>query len=98
MAKNWIEIKALFREPPADWSPYADAFARFGCPGSIQTDEPPALSAYLADLPGANQRTRELGVELLDLGVASVETRLVPDEDWSALWKEHFKPRRVGKK
>jgi ribosomal protein L11 methyltransferase len=95
---DWIEIKAVFDAPPEDWSPFVDAFDRFGCPGSIQSDTPPSLSAYLVDVPGAAARGEELSTELRRLGAREVQTQTVPEEDWSELWKIHFKLRRVGRR
>jgi ribosomal protein L11 methyltransferase len=95
---DWIEIKAVFDAPPEDWSPFVDAFDRFGCPGSIQSDNPPSLSAYLVDVTGAAARGEELAAELRRLGAREVQTQTVPEEDWSELWKIHFKPRRVGRR
>jgi len=95
---DWIEIKARFEDVPEDWSIYADAFDRFGCPGSVQTDEPPTMSAYMVGVEGANERALELSKELRRLGASSVAIGAVPDEDWSETWKQFFKPRRVGKR
>lgn len=94
---DWIEVKITFDEAPADWSPYVDAFDRHGCPGTIQTDNPPSLSAYVADISGAATQVDRLSAELRELGATSISTSSVPDQDWSELWKIHFKPRRVGK-
>lgn len=94
---DWIEIKALFDVAPDDWSIYADAFDRFGCPGSVQTDVPPTISAYMVGVEGAAAQSALLAEELKRLGVASVEIGTVPEEDWSETWKQFFKPRRIGK-
>jgi ribosomal protein L11 methyltransferase len=94
--KQWIEIKALLSEAPPDWSVYADAFDRHGCPGSVQMDRPPSISAYLVDAPGALNIAEDLKKGLLELGAQSVEIGTVPEEDWSELWKIHFKPWRIG--
>lgn len=93
---DWIEIKALFDQAPEDWSIYADAFSRFGCPGSVQSDTPPAISAYMVALEPAEDLAQELGEELKRLGAVAVSISRVPDEDWSETWKQFFKPRRIG--
>jgi ribosomal protein L11 methyltransferase len=95
---DWIEVRALFDTAPEDWSLFADAFDRFGCPSSVQQDRPPSISGYLTEVEGSTAHAEELREELLRLGVASVELATVPDEDWSELWKIHFKPRLVGEK
>lgn len=81
---------------PADWSLYVDAFDRFGCPGSLQTDTPPTLSAYLIEVEGSAARAEMLASELRGLGANDVKIQTVPDEDWSEMWKIHFKSRKVG--
>lgn len=93
---TWIEVKAQFDSSPGDWSPYVDAFDRFGCPSSIQSDTPPAISGYLVEVEGSQARADQLALELHRLGASGVTLTTVPDEDWSELWKIHFKPRRVG--
>lgn len=95
---DWIQITATFSKPPEDWSVFADAFDRFGCPGSIQTDKPPTIGAYLVAVDGARAQAAGLAEELRRLGADKVEQVVVPDEDWSETWKQFFKPRRVGKR
>lgn len=95
---DWIQITARFDEAPEDWSIFADAFNRFGCPGTQQQDFPPSLTAHLANVEGANAQVQQLTAELKRLGAPNVEVEEVPDQDWSELWKIHFKPRRVGKR
>jgi len=53
---TWIEVRAIFKEMPEDWSIYVDAFDRHGCPGTLQTDSPPSLSAYLLQIEGSDGR------------------------------------------
>jgi ribosomal protein L11 methyltransferase len=95
---DWIEIKASFETCPEDWSIYVDAFDRFGCPGSIQTDRPPTISAYLVAVEGSREQASKLSDELKRLGAHSVSKMTVPEEDWSETWKQFFKPRRVGQR
>ncbi len=95
---NWIQVKAVFVEAPEDWSIFADAFDVFGCPGSVQTDRPPTLSGYLTEVTGAEAHAQDLATRLKELGADAVEIEVVPDEDWSELWKIHFKPRLIGEK
>ena len=91
---DWIEITARFEDSPDDWSVFADAFDRFNCPGSIQTDRPPSISAYLVATDGARERATALAQELRRLGAAEVTQKIVPDEDWTQTWMQFFKPRR----
>lgn len=94
----WIEIKALLDSAPDDWSVLADAFDRYGCPGTIVSDNPPSISAYLVSVPGTPAQVEALSQELKAMGAREIETREVPEEDWAESWKQHFKPRRVGKR
>jgi len=95
---TWIEVKATFAERPEDWSVFADAFDRHGCPGSLQTDSPPSISAYLLEIAGSDERVTAMKAELTRLGASTVDTKLVPEEDWAEDWKQHFKPRRIGER
>ncbi|HMS55243.1 MAG TPA: 50S ribosomal protein L11 methyltransferase [Fimbriimonadaceae bacterium] len=93
---DWIEIKAVLSALPEDWSPFADAFEAFGCPSSQQLDNPPTISGYLANLPEGREQAGRLAERLRDLGAISVVLEDVPDQDWNAIWRDHFKPRKVG--
>lgn len=95
---DWIEIKATLESMPQDWSPFADAFEAHGCPSSQQTDHPPTMTGYLANLPEGHKEAHALANSLRLLGALSVEISEVPDQDWNALWRDHFKPRKVGAK
>ena len=98
MAVDWIEIRATLPAVPEDWSYLASLFQDAGCPSTLQTDRPPTITAYLEDVSGASEAAAELRERLLASGAAEVEFRTVPDSDWAESWKQHFKPRRVGKR
>jgi len=90
----WTKVTAVLAEEPPDWSVWAEVFDRHGMPGTVQTDEPPTISAYLA--PGAEAGFGPLAAELKDRGAVSVEKEPVPEEDWAESWKQFFKPRQIG--
>lgn len=94
--KVWTEVKAVLAEEPLDWSLWVDAFDRHGLPGTVQHDDPPALSAYVA--PCDKALIGPLGDELRRLGAAEVVTTEVQEQDWAETWKQFFKPRRIGQK
>jgi ribosomal protein L11 methyltransferase len=94
----WIEVKAWFDQAPEDWSPWIDAFDRFGCPGTLQTDQPPTLSGFFPELEGAREQAECLKRELVRIGAREATSTVVPEEDWAELWKQHFKPRRIGQR
>lgn len=91
---DWLEIRATVDPAPEDWSLFADAFDVNGCPGSLI--EGSQISGYLSNLDGAAGIAAALRAQLIERGATSVEINEVPDQDWSELWKIHFKPRRVG--
>lgn len=90
---SWIEIRATLPAAPEDWSILAEAFDRHGCPGSQIEDL--TIIGYLADVAGAEAIAESLGADLTALGGA-VSVDRIEEQDWSELWKIHFKPRRVG--
>lgn len=92
---TWIEIRASLPSIPEDWSLFAEAFDRHGCPGSQVEDN--AIFGYLADVAGADAVSKALGSDLTALG-ATVSVGRIEEQDWSELWKIHFKPRRVGER
>jgi ribosomal protein L11 methyltransferase len=96
--KTWIEVEARFAERPKDTSLFADAFENFGCNSSLESEEPPAIRGYLEAVSGSLKNANRLKAILLERGASEVRINEVPDEDWSEIWKQHFKPRRVGKR
>lgn len=94
---NWIEVKAVFAEPPADWSLFTEVFDEHGIEETLQVDDPPSLSGYMAEVEGAHERVDKLASALTDHGVTSVETKVIPDQDWIENWKQFFTQRRVGR-
>lgn len=92
---RWIEVRASVPTAPEDWSIFAEAFDRHGCPGS-QVDDL-TIFGYLADVAGAEAVAHALTADLAALG-AAVTIGRIEEQDWSELWKIHFKPRRVGKR
>lgn len=95
--RTWIEVEARFAQRPEDSSPFAEAFEACGCNSSLESDDPPAIKGYLEAVNGASDKATMLRDLLLQRGANEVILSEVPDEDWSEIWKQHFKPRRVGK-
>lgn len=92
---DWIKISACCDPIPDDWSLLADAFDAHGCPGSIV--EGSALAGYLATSPGSEAVVERLRQALLQRGACRVDVEILPEENWAELWKQHFKPRKVGR-
>ena len=94
--KVWTEVKAVLEEEPVEWSVWVEAFDRHGLRGTVQHENPPGLSAYIA--PGDVALIPALKEELLSLGAVSVDTAEVEEADWAEAWKQFFKPRRIGRR
>lgn len=93
--RTWLKVTAFLPEAPDDWSIWAEVFRRHGLPGTVQTDSPLTMSAYLA--PGDESDLSALQKSLQERG-AKVETEEVEEEDWSETWKQFFKPIPIGDK
>ncbi len=92
--RTWLKVTALLPATPDDWSVWADRFSRHGLDGTVQTDEPPTMSAYMP--PGDESLLPSLMSDLQGLG-ARVETEDVEEVDWSEAWKQFFKPVAIGR-
>ncbi|MFI5387021.1 MAG: 50S ribosomal protein L11 methyltransferase [Fimbriimonadales bacterium] len=95
---SWIEVKAVFDEPPLDWSLFVDVFERHGCENTLQEDSPPSLSSAVVEVEGSGEVIRALSNDLLIVGASRVETRSLVDEDWDEHWRKFFHPREIGKR
>lgn len=91
---EWLLVRAVLAQEPEDWSRWAHIFACHGQEGTVQTDEPPSLSAYLP--PAEHGQFEALRADLLAAGASRVESELVPEEDWAEGWKQFFHPVRIG--
>lgn len=90
---TWTSIKALLPEVPEDWSRWTFLFEEHGFFGTVQTDDPPSLTAYAG--PGQEAEQAAL-VQTLQAAGAAVELGVLEEANWAESWKEYFKPRRVG--
>lgn len=95
---RWIEIKATFAQPPADWAPAIEVFREEGIEGTVQTDRPPTLCGYIADDPENRDRAERLKSTLVETGAIAVEATTIQEVNWAEAWKQFFKPRRVGRR
>ena len=92
---SWIEVKAVLDAPPADWSLLIEIFERHGCENTLQTDTPPTLSSAVVSVDGSQRVVEQLSDDLVQAG-ARVEVRDLVEENWDEVWKQFFKPRRIG--
>jgi len=95
---SWIQVTARLKEAPEDWSPYIDVFVRHGMENTLQTDNPPTVESCLVEVEGAPSLLDALEADLLALGVAEVVRAPYIEQDWDQIWRQHFKPRRVGRR
>lgn len=95
---NWIEITAIFDRAPEDWSLVVDRVIDLGCENSQQIDLPPSLVVCVAEVEGSEERVAQIDQALREAGASDVVKRPAPDQDWLQLWKDHFKPRRIGER
>jgi ribosomal protein L11 methyltransferase len=91
---SWIEVKAILSHAPLDWSIWDQIFEQHGVNGTVQTENPPALSGYVP--PDSEPQLQALQAALHEAGAIEVTTIEVPEVDWSEAWKQFFVPRRVG--
>lgn len=95
---SWIQVTARLKEVPEDWSPYIDVFVRHGMENTLQTDNPPTVESCVVEVEGAPSILDALEADLLALGVAEVVRAPYIEQDWDQIWRQHFKPRRVGRR
>jgi ribosomal protein L11 methyltransferase len=93
--RTWLKVTAVLPAIPLDWSRWHERFARNGIEGTLQTDEPPTVSAYLP--PGEESVLALLREDLESYG-ATVATEEVEEVDWAEAWKAFFKPTAVGER
>lgn len=91
----WTKITAVLDNQPEDWSLWCEVFARHGIAGTLQTDNPPTLTGYVA--PNDGEKISPLREELLGFGAQEVQIGEIEEEDWAEAWKQFFVPRRVGR-
>jgi ribosomal protein L11 methyltransferase len=93
---TWTEVKAIFDEPPLDWSIYVYIFEKHGCDNTLQEDSPPSISSAVVDVSVTGDVIRALSEDLMKVGASRVETRSLVDENWEENWKQFFHPRAIG--
>lgn len=94
MSAIWTKVTAWLKVEPEDWSVWAEVFDQHGLSGTLQTDEPPTISAYVP--PGNEEGVEPLINALRQHGALDVTTEAVPEENWAESWKQFFKPSRIG--
>lgn len=93
---SWIEIRAMFAQAPADWSPIIEVFRDFGIENTLEEEK--VLSGCLVDVPGSDVRVEDLLSALKEAGADEVTAKPLEEINWEEAWKQFFHPRRVGQK
>lgn len=95
---TWREVVAIFEEAPADWSPVIEVFRSHGCENTIEQDSPPSIGTAVVELDETESVVEALRKDLLAVGAARVEDRPLVEQNWDELWRQFFKPRRIGRR
>ncbi|MCW5944060.1 MAG: 50S ribosomal protein L11 methyltransferase [Fimbriimonadaceae bacterium] len=95
MNPTWVLVRARYADVPPDWSPRIDVFIEHGAPSVLE--EEGALVAYFPEVAGIEEATARLSKALQADG-ATVEIGRLVEQDWTANFRDHFKPRRIGKR
>lgn len=91
-------MRGIFEIAPADWSRIHEIFSEHGCAGTIEECSPCAMSGYLYEDAQALCVCATLSSRLLDAGASEVTVERVEEKNWAEVWKNFFKPRKVGKR
>ena len=91
---NWIVVKAVKNDAPADWSPIIDLFRDFGIDNTLE--ESNALTGCYVDVDGVENQIEGLKAALAPFGIDEFSAEPLVEVDWENDWKKHFKPRRIG--
>jgi ribosomal protein L11 methyltransferase len=91
---SWIEIRAEL-PPLDDTSHFVEIYRDFGIENTME--EGHALVGCLPNVDGADERVSELAEALRSAGAREVIARGLPEVNWEEAWKQHFKPRKIGR-
>jgi len=93
---SWIEVRATV---PAseDLSAFVEIFREGGIENT-QEEPGPVLVGCLVDIEGVEERVALISKALQDAGALKVESNPLEEQNWDEVWKQFFKPRRIGKR
>jgi ribosomal protein L11 methyltransferase len=92
---NWIVVKAIKNDPPADWSPMIELFRQFGIDNTLE--EKNVLTGCYVDVDGVDNQIEALKAALSPFKLDEFSAEPLVEIDWENDWKKYFKPRRIGK-
>ncbi len=92
---SWTLVRARFPELPPDTSPLIELFRDHGIENTAE--EGTTITGCIVDGDATADAIAALTIDLNRAGAESVETGPYEEVDWDAVWRAHFKPRRVGR-
>ena len=93
---SWTLVRAHFPELPPDTSPLLEVFRTHGVENTAE--EGASIVGCLVDTDVSPGQIAGLVAALESAGATSTETGPYEEVDWDAVWRAHFKPRRVGER
>lgn len=93
---SWTLIRARFPELPVDTSPLIELFRAHGIENTSEEDS--TITGCIVDSEASEGVLQRLAVDLEAAGALEIETGPYEEVDWDAVWRAHFKPRRVGER
>lgn len=92
---SWTLVRAHFPELPEDTSPLIETFRVHGIENTAE--EGHSIVGCIVDNDAAPAAILELSDALRAAGAIEIETGPYEEVDWDAVWRAHFRPRRVGR-
>ncbi len=91
---SWLEVRAKFSPYPVDASPIIDIFRAHGIENTLEEGE--EISGAIVEVAQTETVVAALRADLIQAGAVDVVTRDLVEVNWDEVWKQYFKPRRVG--
>jgi ribosomal protein L11 methyltransferase len=92
---SWIEVRATL-PPSLDSSVFIDTFREFGIENT--QEDGATLVGCLVDVEGSAAQVEKLAQALTESGAVDVTSKPFEEQNWAEVWKQFFKPRRIGKR
>jgi ribosomal protein L11 methyltransferase len=95
---SWTQVVASFESEPEDWSIAIELFRMRGCENTLLHENPPQIEGCFVDSDVTEEQLQQLRQELTEIGATSVMKQPYQEKDWDQVWKQHFVPRRIGRR
>lgn len=92
---SWIEVRTKL-SGGEEHSPLIEIYREFGIENTMEEGD--SLVGCLVDVEGSSARVEELREALLSAGALAVEAKPFEEQNWEEIWKQFFKPRRIGER